>query len=151
MNEFFKTTDYNNLPVSDSQNKALGKNIEFVSGSEYHTNIYDIQVASHKFVKYFQLSLFSQDNKRSIRLYSLEGTSPVGGTCLYEYKVLKIKNYSLPDDYFKTFEKELREKNKQNNNSKIKVMYKYYPVYDFSFTEPPSGDDINQCTSELLN
>jgi hypothetical protein len=151
MNEFFKTTDYNDLPVSESQNKALGKNIEFVSGSEFHTNIYDVKVASHKSVKYFQLALFSQNNKRAIRLYVLEGTSPVGGTCLYEYKVLKIKDYSLPDEYFKKFEKELKEQNQNNSGSDTKIMLKYYPVYNFSFTEPPSGDDITQCTSELLN
>lgn len=151
MNEYFETTNYNNLPVSESQNKALGKNIEFVSGSEFHTNIYDIKVASHKSVKYFQLALFSQDNKRSIRLYILEGTNPVSGTCLYEYKVLKIKDYLLSDEYFDKFEKRLREQKSQNNNPDIKIMLKYYPVYDFNFTDPPSGDDITQCISELLS
>ena len=151
MNEFFKTTDYNNLPLSESQNKTLGKNIEFVSGSDFHTGIYDVKVESHKSVKYFQLALFSQDNKRAIRLYKLEGTSPVGGTCLYEYKVIEIKDYLLPDEYFKRFENQLKNDKSASNDSNIKIMFKYYPVYNFSFTDPPSGDDIKQCTSELLN
>jgi hypothetical protein len=148
MNDFFKTSDYNNLPVSESQKKALGKNIEFVSGSEFHTNIYDIKVAKHKIVKYFQLGMFSQNNKRAVRLYILEGSDPVGGACMYEYKILKMKDYFLDDDYFIKFEKNLT---KLNNDRDIKVMYKYYPVYNFKFTDPPSGSDITQCNSELLN
>lgn len=150
MDEFFKTTDYNNLPVSESQKKSLGKNIQFVSGSEYHTNIYDINVANHSTVKFFQLAMFSQNNQKAIRLYTLEGNNPVGGTCSYEYKVLNVKDFTLDNSYFDKFEKSLKEQNSNNSKNDIKIMLKYYPVYNFDFTEPPNGNDINQCTSELL-
>lgn len=149
MDEFFKTTNYNNLPVSESQKRGLGKNIQFVNGSDFHTNIYDVKVDKHKIVKFFQLGMFSQDNKKAVRLYILEGTSPVGGTCLYEYKILKVKDYFLDDDYFEKFEKNI--KNSQNKHDDVKIMFKYYPVYNFKFTAPPSGGDITQCVSELLN
>jgi hypothetical protein len=148
INEFFQTTDYNQLPVSKSQKESLGKNIQFVNGSDFHTNIYDVKVASHKIVKYFQLGMFSQNYKKAIRVYVLEGTSPVGGTCLYEYKILKMKDYFLNDEYFEQFEKNIKKS--INKNDDIKIMFKYYPVYNFKFTEPPSGNDITQCISELL-
>lgn len=149
MSDFFKTTDYNKLPVSESQTRALGKNIQFINGSDFHTNIYDVKVASHEIVKYFQFGLFSQDYKKAIRLYILEGTAPVGGTCIYEYKILKIKDFLLNKEYFEKFEQNI--KNSLNKNNKVKIMFKYYPVYNFKFTAPPSGNDITQCTSELLN
>lgn len=151
MDEYFKTTDFNNLPTSKSQNNALAKNIQFVNGSDFHTNIYDINHVQHKLVKFFQLGMFSQNDKKAIRMYILQGTAPVGGSCLYEYKVTKIKDYSLNNENYSKFEKELIEKNAINSKSDIKIMFKYYPVYNFDFTSPPSGNDINQCTSELLN
>ena len=94
--------------------------------------------------------MFSQENKKAIRLYTLEGTSPVGGTCLYEYKVINIRDFTLENSYFDKFEKNLKEQNSNNNENDLKIMLKYYPVYNFDFIEPPSGNDVNQCSSELL-
>jgi len=30
-------------------------------------------------------------------------------------------------------------------------MFKYYPVYNFDYTNPPEGNELSQCQSELLN
>jgi hypothetical protein len=37
------------------------------------------------------------------------------------------------------------------NKKNFKIMYKFHPVYNFEYTNPPTGNDINQCQSELLN
>jgi len=60
-----------------------------------------------------------------------------------------VKDYLLDDQYFEKFEKNI--KNSVNQNKDVKIMFKYYPVYNFKFTDPPSGNDITQCVSELLN
>ena len=40
-------------------------------------------------------------------------------------------------------------KNSKNTND-FKIMYKIYPYINFDMVLPPSGNDLSQCTSELL-
>ena len=47
-----------------------------------------------------------------------------------------------------TFEK--NRKTIKTPKGDFKTMFKYYPVYNFDYTNPPTGNDINECMSELL-
>jgi hypothetical protein len=59
---------------------------------------------------------------------------------------MEVQNYKLSsskvDEYVNFLTK--------NNNSKIKVKYKFYPAYNFDNILPPHGYEINECVSELL-
>ena len=62
---------------------------------------------------------------------------------------IEDESFDLPIDNFVS---NLEKQSKLNKNNKIfKIMYKFYPVYNFNYTNPPTGNDINQCQSELLN
>ena len=152
LNEFFTTTDYNNLKVSKDQQNQINKNIEFVKGSDFCKSYYnqaDETIMSEIYIKFYQITMFQEDNYNKIRTFLLKGSSS-NGPCFYNYNILKIKENKLTQRELNDFLKFLDEEKKKNNINH-KIMYKFYPVYNFLYTNPPSGNDINECVSELIN
>lgn len=152
LDEYFKTTDYSKLKVNKEQGLLIGKDIQLVKGSDFHKNYYDIpdkNLVQNIKVRYYQIAIFDEFGKCAIRSFLFEGNTSKGA-CFFDYKMIGIKDYKLSKDRIDGFVKYL-DKEKTKNNSKSKLMYKFYPVYNFDFTNPPTGNDINQCQSELLN
>ncbi len=152
LDEYFKTTDYKNLKITPEQGLLIGKDIQFVKGSDFHKGIYEIpdkNMIREITVRYYQIAMFDEFNKCAIRSFLFKGTTSQG-TCFFDYKMIEINDYQLSKRKIDKFVKFL-DKEKQKNNKKFKLMYKFYPVYNFNFTNPPTGNDINQCQSELLN
>jgi hypothetical protein len=151
LNEYFKTTDISNIKVSKNQKKSLNKNIQFVKGSDFYKGYYDENIVKKINVRYFQFAMFGHEDRRAVRLYILEGVSSKGA-CFYDYKILKIKDYIISENNLSKFANKIKnKKNVSTQDGEFKIMYKYYPVYNFDFTDPPSGSEINECQSELLN
>lgn len=154
LDEYFKTTDYANLKITPEQSLLIGKDIQLVKGSDFHKSIYEIpdnNMVQEITVRYYQIAMFDEygDGKCAIRSMLLKGTTSKGA-CFFDYKMIEINDYQLSKRKINKFIKIL-DKAKQKNNPKFKTMYKFYPVYNFNFTNPPTGNDINQCQSELLN
>ena len=149
MNKYFETTDYTNFIPTKQQQDSLKKNFEFVKGCDYYKGYYDKKIINKILIRYYQLAIFNEKNKKCIKSYLFSGESSKGA-CFYDYKILEIKDYSINIDDFSKFLKILENRSK-NNNLEIKIMFKFYPVYNFEFTSPPSGNEISQCYSELLN
>ena len=165
--DLFQTTDYTNFVPNNDQATAIKKNFNFVKGSDLYKGVYDIVDADVKnvYVRYYQIAMFSEhednDNysqnennnaKRVIRSYLFKGQSGTGA-CFYNYKVIQLKNYSINENDVDKFVNAIKKKSKQNykNNNELKIVFKYYPVYDFTYTAPPTGDEISQCYSQLLS
>lgn len=154
LDEYFKTTDYGNLKITPEQGLLVGKDIQLVKGSDFHKCIYDIpdsKLVKEITVRYYQIAMFDEngDGKCAIRSMLFKGTSSQGA-CFFDYKMVEISDYKLSKRKIDKFVKFL-DKEKQKTNSKYKIMYKFYPVYNFNYTNPPTGNDISQCQSELLN
>ena len=154
LDEYFKTTNYTNLKITPEQGLLIGKDIQLVKGSDFHKCIYDIPDANlvqEINVRYYQIAMFDEYGNGNYALRSMlfKGTTSKGA-CLFDYKMVEIKDYQLSKRKIDKFVKFL-DKEKQKNNSKFKLMYKFYPVYNFNFTNPPTGNEISQCQSELLN
>ncbi len=162
--DLFITTDYTNFVPNDMQSKAIDKNFNFVKGSDMYKGIYDLDVCdsniNNMFVRYYQIAMFTQhtddtnynvdetkNGKRSIRSFLFKGNTGKGDCC-YDYKVVEVKDYSINEFDVDKF---INAINKNKNKSDTKLVYKYYPVYDFTNTAPPTGAEINQCYSELLS
>ena len=151
LDEYFKTTDYKNMKITNEQGLLVGKDIQLVKGSDFHKSIYSIpdkNSVREILVRYYQIAMFDEYNKCAIRSFLFKGTTSQGD-CFFNYKMIKISDYQLSKKKIDKFVRFLDKKKKEN--SKIKLMYKFYPVYNFNFTNPPTGNDINQCQSELLN
>ena len=152
MDEYFKTTDYKNLKITPEQSLLIGKDIQLVKGSDFHKNYYDIpdknNIRNIK-VRYYQIAMFDEYGKCDIRSFLFSGTTSKGA-CFFDYKIVELKDYKMSKDKINKFIKFL-DKVKMKNNSTHKLMYKFHPVYNFDYTNPPTGNDINQCQSELLN
>jgi hypothetical protein len=152
LDEYFKTTDYKNLKITSEQGLLVGKDIQLVKGSDFHKCIYDIpdkNLVREITVRYYQLSMFDEFGKCAIRSFLFKGSTSKGA-CFFDYKMVEINDYQLSKRKIDKFVRFL-DKEKKKNNSKFKLMYKFYPVYNFNFTNPPTGNEINQCQSELLN
>ena len=152
LDEYFKTTDYKNLKITPEQGLLVGKDIQLVKGSDFHKTIYDIpdvNLVREITVRYYQIAMFDQYGKYAIRSFLFKGSTSQGA-CFFDYKMVEIKDYQLSKRKVDKFVNFL-DKEKKKNNSKFKLMYKFYPVYDFNFTNPPTGNEISQCQSELLN
>lgn len=148
--EYFKTTDYEKLKNNNKHKLSSNRDIQLVKGSDFHKNFYDLpdkNLIENILVRYYQIAMFDEFDKCSIRSFLFSGTSSKGA-CFFDYKIIELKDYKLSKDYIDVFVKHL---DKLKNKSKIKIMYKFHPVYNFDFTNPPTGEDINQCQSELLN
>lgn len=154
LDEYFKTTDYQNLKITPEQELLVGKDIQLVKGSDFHKSIYNIpdsNLVQEIFVRYYQIAMFDENanGKCDIRSILLKGTTSKGA-CFFDYKMVEINDYKLSKRKINKFVK-LLDKEKNKNNPKLKLMYKFYPVYNFNFTNPPTGNEISQCQSELLN
>lgn len=152
LNEYFETTDYKNLKLTRDQGLLIGKDIQLVKGSDFHKGIYEIpdkNSVENIQVRYYQIASFDDFGKCAIRSFLFEGTS-TQGACFFNYKIKELKDYFLSKNKIDEFVKALNIQ-KTKNNKKSKLMYKFYPVYNFDYTNPPTGNDINECVSELLN
>lgn len=152
LDAYFKTTDYANLKITPEQGLLVGKDIQLVKGSDFHKCIYDIPDANlvqEIGIRYYQIAMFDEYEKCAIRSMLFKGTTSKGA-CFFDYKMEEINDYKLSKRKIDKFVKFL-DKEKRKNNSKFKIMYKFYPVYNFNFTNPPTGNEISQCQSELLN
>jgi hypothetical protein len=152
LDEYFKTTDYKNLPITRDQGLLVGKDIQLVKGSDFHKNIYEIpdkNMVQQITVRYYQIAMFDEFGKCAIRSFLFKGTTSKGA-CFFDYKIEELKDYVLSKDKIDNFVKML-DKEKRKNIKNFKLMYKFHPVYNFEYTNPPTGNDINQCQSELLN
>lgn len=152
LDEYFKTTDYKNLKITPEQELLVGKNIQLVKGSDFHKGIYDIpdvNLVQEITIRYYQIAMFDEHGKCLIRSILFKGSTSKGA-CFFDYKMVEIKDYQLSKRKIDKFVKFL-DTEKKKNNSKFKLMYKFYPVYNFNFTNPPTGNEISQCQSELLN
>ena len=151
LDEYFKTTDYKNLSITPEQGLLIGKDIQLVKGSDFHKNIYEIpdqNMVQQITVRYYQIAMFDEFGKCAIRSFLFKGTTSKGA-CFFDYKIEELKDYLLSKEKIDKFVKTL-DKEKKKNNKSFKLMYKFYPVYNFDYTNPPTGNDINQCQSELL-
>jgi hypothetical protein len=119
---------------------------EIVKGCD-KLGYYDVKMIKDVEVRFFQISQFEVKGMISIRSYLFKGTGTSPGGCFYEYSIKEVIDYKLNKKQLKQFEKVLKNK---KDNSNYKIMFKYYPVYELSFTPPPSGQELSQCTSELL-
>jgi len=152
LNDYFETTDYQNLKLTKDQSLLVGKDIQLVKGSDFHKGIYDIpdqNKVENITVRYYQIAIFDDFGKCSIRSFLFEGTT-TKGACFFNYKIKELNDHKLSKDKINEFVKYL-DKEKLKNNRKFKLMYKFYPVYNFDYTNPPTGNDINECVSDLLN
>jgi hypothetical protein len=152
LDEYFKTTDYKNLKITPEQGLLVGKDIQLVKGSDFHKSFYeqpDKNLIHKNLVRYYQIAIFDENEKCAIRSFLFEGTTSKGA-CFFDYKIKELKDYRLSKEKINNFIKYL-DKEKKKNNTKFKLMYKFHPVYDFVYTNPPTGNDINECMSELLN
>jgi len=149
--EHFKTTDYTNFVPNENQKQSLQKNFNFVKGSDLYKGVYDNIDAniSNVSVRYYQIAMFNENDNRNIRSFLLNGQSG-NGACFYNYKIAEIKNYSIHENKLDKFVNAIKNI-KHNKNNNHKIIFKYYPVYNFDYTSPPSGAEISQCYSELLS
>lgn len=151
LDEYFKTTDYNKLKITNKQENLIEKNIELVKGSDFHKNFYevsDINVVQKINVRFYQIAIFDEFEKCTVRSFLFEGQTSKGA-CFFDYKIIELKDYNLSKTKINKFVR-LLDKQKKKNNNKFKLMYKFYSVYNFDYTNPPTGNDINECMSELL-
>ena len=139
----FNSITKNNMAnnISIPQNDSY----EFIKGSDYYPNYYDADVTQKVYIRFYQLTLFNEKNKRYVRSYLLKGVTGLGDCC-YKYDIMEVQNYKLSSSKVDEFVNFLTK----NNNSKIKVKYKFYPAYNFDNILPPHGYEINECVSELL-
>ena len=137
----------------DKENeKYRDTNYEIVSGASFYTNVYEESTEKIN-VLYYQIAEFNNypDNKntlvgkRNIRAFVLLGAGG-GSSCSYSYNIIKIKNYNIHESKLKKFLNYITS----SASNKNRIKYKFYPVYNFDNTEYPSGNDINECVSELL-
>ena len=96
LDEYFKTSDYTNLKITPEQKLHIGKEIQLVKGSDFHKNIYDIPDANlvkDILVRYYQIAMFDEVGKYTIRSLLFKGNT---SNCnFFEYKIIEIKIYKL--------------------------------------------------------
>lgn len=143
--DYFKTTSYNEIFPDESD---MDNNFTIVKGSDLFKENYDKDINNIIYVKFYQIAIFSNNDMKHIRSYLLKGNS-TEGSCFYNYEIKKIKNYKIKNDDLKIIINNI-DKNIKKSNNNIRYKYLQYPVYDFTNTPPPSGNDINECISELL-
>ncbi len=118
---------------------------EIVKGGE-KLGYYDVKIIEDVSVRYFQISQFEENGLYSIRSFLFQGNGTNGG-CFYEYKIMDMHDYKLNKRELKQFERTLQNK---KDTKTYKIMYKHFPVYTLTFTPGPTGQELSQCTSELL-
>jgi hypothetical protein len=160
---FSQHLEQDKIKLSKNQKESLDTQFEFVKGSDFRKGYYDENIIESSYVRFYQIALFNDyskkvlnsgialvppNPKRCIRSFLLKGKS-AKGACFFDWEVLEVKNYKISEKKLNTFIEYLSKGTDFKTN--IKTQHKFYPVYNFDYTEPPSGDEINQCVSELLN
>jgi len=149
-NNLFKTTDYTNFVPSKHQQQSIDKSFNIVKGSDLYKGFYDNDIhntTTNINVRYYQIAMFNvNEDKRNIRSYLFKGQSS-NGACFYNYKISEMKDYSINENKLNDFINAI----KKSKNNNLKIVFKYYPVYNFDYTSPPTGAEISQCYSELLS
>src|SRR3990167_2324946 len=95
IDEYFQTTDYMNLKITPEQNLLVGKNIQFVKGSDFHKGIYEIpdqNMVKKIIVRYYQIAIFDEFGKCAIRSFLFNGSTS-HGACFFDYKMIELKDY----------------------------------------------------------
>ena len=163
LDKFFNQgLNQDSIRLPKHQKESVEKHYEFVKGSDYCKGYYDEQVVETTYVRFYQIAMFNdypkkilesglaftpKDNKRCVRSYLLKGQSSKGA-CFYQWEVIEIKNHKISEKKLNDFIDFLNSNpNKQSN---LKIKHKFYPVYNFDNTDPPTGNEINECVSELL-
>jgi len=160
---FNQIFDKEKLTLEKNHKESIEKHYDFVKGSDFCKGYYDNIVVDVSYVRFYQIALFNdypknvinsgialvpKNPRRCIRSFLLRGKN-AKGACFFEWEIIEIKNYKISEKKLNTFIEFLSSKT--NNKSNIKIKHKFYPVYNFDHTEPPSGNEINKCVSELLN
>jgi hypothetical protein len=154
--------DNNKIILPPNQKESSETQFEFVKGSEFCKGYYNETVIDTKYVRFYQIAMFNdyskkilesgiamvpKDGKRCIRSFLLKGQS-AKGACFFDWRVLEVKEHKISEKKLNTFIEYLSSNN--NKNSNIKIKHKFYPIYNFENTDPPTGNEINECVSELL-
>jgi hypothetical protein len=125
---------------------------QFVYGSQYYNHSNNINHSSKPiFVRFYQISFYHNDNDlHSIKSFLFKAKNS-NGSCILYFDTVEVNSYSLHKDKLNHFINHLKSNSDKSDINKVyKVKYMFYPVYDFTITPPPSGDDINQAVSDLL-
>ena len=159
---FNQQLDSEKIQLPKSQKDSIEKHYEFVRGSDFCKGYYDQNVIETTYVRFYQIAMFNdypkkilengialtpKDGKRCIKSFLLRGKN-AKGACFFDWEIVEIKNYKISEKKLNTFIEYLSSNN--NNKSNIRTKHKFYPVYNFDYTEPPTGNEINECVSELL-
>jgi hypothetical protein len=149
--------------ISQDQGESIDKHFEFVKGSDFCKGYYDNDIVETVYVRFYQIALFNDyskkvlesgialvpnDGKRCIKSFLLKGKN-AKGACFFDWEIVEVKNHKISEKKLNTFIEYLSSN--KNNKSNIKIKHKFYPVYNFDYTDPPSGNEINECVSSLLN
>lgn len=152
LDEYFKTTNISNTKITPEQQRAIVKDIQFVKGKDFYKGFYEQNIVHKVLIRYFQFAIFDEHGKRAVRSYLFEGTNTQGGACFYNYKILEVKDYQITPEALDKFVKKIQNQPaKATPEGEFRIMFKYYPVYNFAYTNPPDGNELSQCQSELLN
>jgi hypothetical protein len=128
-------------------------NLHFISGSDFYNH--SLNLSNHSkpiFVRFYQITSFSNNNNlHSIKSFLFKAKKS-NGSCFLYFDTIETNFYTIHHDKLNHFINHLNSNSDKSNNSQIfKIKYLFYPVYDFSITPPPSGNDINQVVSDLLS
>ena len=163
LDEFFNQHfDQDKITLPQNQKDSIDKHFEFIKGSDFCKGYYDQTVVETKYVRFYQIAMFNdyskkilesgialvpKDNKRCVRSFLLKGQS-AKGACFFDWHVMEVKEYKISEKKLNTFIDYISSNIAKNSN--IKIKHKFYPVYNFEDTAPPTGNEINECVSELL-
>ena len=157
---FNQQLNQDKITLSENQKRASEPHFELVKGSEFCKGYYDENIVETKYIRFYQIAMFNdyskqilesgialvpKDGKRCIRSFLLKGQG-ANGACFFDWHVLEVKDYKISEKKLNTFIERLTS----NQQSNIKIKHKFYPVYNFQDVAPPSGNEINECFSELL-
>ena len=152
LDEYFKTTDTANMEITPEQKQSINKDIQFVKGKDFYKGFYEQNIVHKVLIRYFQLAIFNEHGKRAVRSYLFEGRNTQGGACFYDFKILEVKDSQISEEALDKFVNKIKDQRpKATPEGQFRVMFKYYPVYNFDYTNPPEGNELSQCQSELLN
>lgn len=159
---FNQPLDNDKIVLPQDQKDSIEKHFDFVKGSDFCKGYYDQTVVETTYVRFYQIALFNdyskkvlesgialvpKDGKRCIKSFLLRGKS-AKGACFFDWEIVEITNHKISEKKLNTFIEYLSSN--KNKKSNIKIKHKFYPVYNFDYTDPPSGNEINECVSELL-
>ena len=160
---FNQQLDPANINLQPEHKDSIEKTFDFVKGSDFHTGYYDQPVVNTIYIRYYQIALFNDypkkvlesgiamvppNGKRCVRSFLLKGKSS-NGACFFDYQVVNVKDHHIPEKKLNTFIDCINSQ-KLKSDENMRINYKFYPVYNFDYTDPPSGSEINECVSELL-